>query len=495
LRKKPDKASRSGTFTLGPGRELYGELTLAGPRTFLYLDDKDKFAIDSLPDRHITGVLRDRTEVSLLKCIPQRYSSGDRSGEAHYSAEIFPHFVVVGDHHVHPNDRTISAVHFRVDDGSVLFWDFDATGWLLDARPLAEQVANANAGVTGRRVAIGPDPEIFYFSGKEEIVTASTAFGTVSVQQHLQRNFFSRDGKARLRIEISIEFEPAVNFDEAIFRMTRIVEYLGMLVGRPQNVLDCWVRNKPEPEEPPLRVHWSMPLRRDKESESPRPSNFDILMNAAVQPEEFKRVLEGWVARQKEWHGARWRFFNSFRRQRLYDIDRLIGSANMFDILPDSALPSDTPVSEELGYAQATARGLFRNLPRSAERDSVLGTLGRLGKHSLKRKARHRAARIVEAAREWFPDLLTVVDEGVNCRNYYVHGGEPRFDYDRNFDAVTFCTNTLEFVFAASDLIEAGWDIRSWITHGTTMTHPFGQYRVAYSPALKQLKALLPATN
>jgi hypothetical protein len=295
LRKKSDEASRSGTFTLGPGRELYGELTLAGPRTFLYLDDKDKFLIDSLPDRHVTGVLRDRTKVSLLKCIPQRYSSGDRSGEAHYSAEIFPHFVVVGDHHVHPNDQTISVVYFRVDDGTVLFWDFDANGWLIDARPLAEQVANANAGVTGRRVAIGPNPEIFYFSGKEEIVTASTAFGAVSVQQHLQRNLFSSDRKARLRIEISIEFEPAVNFDEAIFRMSGIAEYLGMLVGRPQNVLDCWVRNKPEPEEPPLRVHWSMPLRRDKESESPRPSIFDILMNAAVQPEEFKLVLEGWV--------------------------------------------------------------------------------------------------------------------------------------------------------------------------------------------------------
>ena len=52
-----------------------------------------------------------------------------------------------------------------------------------------------------------------------------------------------------------------------------------------------------------------------------------------------------------------------------------------------------------------------------------------------------------------------------------------------------------EFVFAASDLIEAGWDIRSWIMHGTTMTHPFGQYRATYPPALQQLKALISAAN
>lgn len=68
-----------------------------------------------------------------------------------------------------------------------------------------------------------------------------------------------------------------------------------------------------------------------------------------------------------------------------------------------------------------------------------------------------------------------------------------RFDYDRNFEAVTFFTNTLEFVFATSDLIDAGWDARSWISHGTTMTHPFGQYRANYPFALKCLKTLLAA--
>jgi hypothetical protein len=93
---------------------------------------------------------------------------------------------------------------------------------------------------------------------------------------------------------------------------------------------------------------------------------------------------------------------------------------------------------------------------------------------------------------ERFPELLTIGDEAVNCSNYYVHGGKPRFDYNANFNVVSFFTETLEFVFAASDLVEAGWDIKSWANVPTTMSHPFARFRVAYPMHLKELKALLP---
>jgi hypothetical protein len=92
-----------------------------------------------------------------------------------------------------------------------------------------------------------------------------------------------------------------------------------------------------------------------------------------------------------------------------------------------------------------------------------------------RQKIRYRARKLVEAVPEWFPSLFTVTDEAVNCRNHYVHGSRPRFDYNGNFAAVVFLTETLEFVFGASDLIEADWDIRSWILQGATMSHPFGR--------------------
>lgn len=130
-------------------------------------------------------------------------------------------------------------------------------------------------------------------------------------------------------------------------------------------------------------------------------------------------------------------------------------------------------------------------LPLSPERDSILSALGRLGKPALKNKIRYRTRKLIEIGNEWFPDLNTVTDEAVNCRNYYVHGTTSSLDYDRNFDLVTFFTNTLEFVFAASDLIEAGWDFRAWAMRGTTMSHPFGSYRVNYLFGLRQLQEAL----
>jgi hypothetical protein len=126
-----------------------------------------------------------------------------------------------------------------------------------------------------------------------------------------------------------------------------------------------------------------------------------------------------------------------------------------------------------------------------------LNALGRMGKSNLKQKIRHRAQPLIEAAGKRFPELVTVTDEAVNCRNHYVHGSGskgPRFDYSDNLDTVFFFTDTLEFVFAASDLIEAGWDVKAWSELMTTMSHPFAQYRINYDFHLKKLKALLGQT-
>lgn len=130
-------------------------------------------------------------------------------------------------------------------------------------------------------------------------------------------------------------------------------------------------------------------------------------------------------------------------------------------------------LSAELDSAREQARTMFRTLPPSDERNSVLGALGRLGKNSLKQKIRHRAQILIDVVGERFPELCTVTDEAVNCRNHYVHGSEPRLDYSENFGIVSFFTDTLEFVFAASDLVEAGWDLKAWSQQDTTMSHPF----------------------
>jgi hypothetical protein len=165
----------------------------------------------------------------------------------------------------------------------------------------------------------------------------------------------------------------------------------------------------------------------------------------------------------------------------------------MFDILPSTAVPADVEIGPELQGAKASAQLLFNKLPTSPERDSVLGALGRLGKASLKRKVRFRAKKLLDAMPEQFPSLLWVVDHAVDCRNYFVHGGKPQMNFSEHSDAIWFLTDTLEFIFGTSDLIEAGWDINEWNAR-TSISHPFGRYVRSYAMLLQRLQsAMRPA--
>ena len=163
----------------------------------------------------------------------------------------------------------------------------------------------------------------------------------------------------------------------------------------------------------------------------------------------------------------------------------------MFDILPASAVPADVTLPPELLDARVRGRELFRALPDTPERNSVLNALGRIGKSNLKGKIRHRAEPILHALGDRFEDLLSVVDEAVDCRNHYVHGNSPSYDYASNFfETVAFFTDTLEFVFGASDLMQSGWDIRAWSLRGTSRSHCFGAYCDSYKERLAKLQAL-----
>jgi hypothetical protein len=102
-------------------------------------------------------------------------------------------------------------------------------------------------------------------------------------------------------------------------------------------------------------------------------------------------MLEHWLIRDQDWRAARGRFFKSSSKGRAYGHDRLIAAANVFDILPSSAVPPKTEISEELEAAKNRCRDIFKGLPDSPERSSVLGELGRVGKSRLKQKIRYRA--------------------------------------------------------------------------------------------------------
>jgi hypothetical protein len=488
------KSRHAGKFTLAPGEEIYGELTVAGPDSTVYLYDRHQFQTHAGLHQYIAGILQDLTKVSLIDCLTTLVPGhGARGGEEYYFASVFPHFVVHGDSFLAPDEKRIAKVHFAVDDATTLFYDFDAFGFLLDAKPFIDQIAAANA--LGRKINTGPEPQILYFTGKKEIFFANTLLGRVSASHNPRHTTLGGPNGVGLRntIFLTIEFPTPVVCEQSIHHITTVLRFLEILAGRPQNLVAINLTCECGQETPVvLNVYWSMQPKRERRQGAQEPHCSDVLLDAVRQPDEFCRVLSSWIDRDASWGDARARFSNCFVKQNSYDVDRLIAAANMFDILPACALPSDVQLSKELEEAKEASRNRFRALPPSPERDSVLGALGRIGRASLKHKVRHRVGYILKEAADRFPELITVADEAVNCRNFYVHGGDARFDYNAHFDAVTFFTDTLEFVFAASDLVEAGWDAKAWSNTATTMSHPFARYRINYKNQLNDLKAHLP---
>jgi len=488
---------KSGTFIVAPGIEVQGDLILKGSKTTLDLYAKDFFSTHDIQEGCILGALHDRTKVSLINCITtQGPGSGSRGDECYHFSSVFPHFVIFGEQHITATDRKIANVSFHVDDAATLFYDFDAFGKVIDAGPHMAKIVEAKREY-GRDIVVGDYPMLFYFTGKYEIFKAETVIGTVTAEH---RPSFAMPGpqgiKLDNKIHVNLAFKDDATVNEAITAVHTLLRFLEIIAGRPQTVLRLVFTITGREDKPNiLDVYWSMSPSRDSDDTVRKPHPADLPIQAARTPEYFASILASWLARDHEWRSARFRFSTAFALQRSFTIDRLVGAANMFDILPASAVPADVPLTKEQEDAKTASRALFKALPPSPERDSVLNTLGRLGKASLKRKVRARAKLILDRIPGRFRELELVIDEAVDCRNYFVHGSKAKMDYTDEFDQVIFFTETLEFIFAASDLVECGWNIEEWSKQSSTVSHPFDRLRLDYEPRLKELQRALEAAK
>lgn len=481
---------KAGSFKLITGTEVRGELSLKGAGTTLDLHSDALFDTHTSPD--IFGLFYDRSKVSLINCITMSERGFGRKGEEGYHlSSVFPHLVIFGDQYISSSDRTISRLSFTVDDAEMLFYDCDAFGSVINARPHMERIVEEKK--SGRKIEIGEHPHLFYFSGKHEILAVDTVLGRISATHGVSYSFPGPDGiHVDNTIRLNLEFKSGRTVNEGIASVSDMLRFLEIMAGRPQNISELTFVPVSDEEHPKaLDVYWCMPPRRECDDASRKPHPADLPIQATMRSDEFAGVLKCWMERHDAWRNARARFSTVFACQNRYDIDRVIGAANMFDILPSSAYPVAVALPPDLEQARDSARAMFRALPVSPERDSVLGVLGRIGKATLKRKVRSRAKLISDTVGNRFPELDLVLDQAIDCRNHYVHGSDTRIDYSKHASLVQFFTDTLEFVFAASDLVESGWDITAWTEQGTTCTHPFGKYLVNYGARLATLKKLL----
>lgn len=483
--------SKIGEFYLS-SKTLAGQLKIDGEDSELNLHSKEFFHTDSIENGSIKGLLSDNKKVSLIDCITLSSGSIGIGGinEGQNYSTIFPHYVIFGDQYIDPSEAKILALNFVVEDASTLFYDFDAFGIVLtedcDAKNFLQKLSDNRE----RGFEIGEYPEIFYYTGKRNIFNSETYLGKIYASYCPSLLMPSPNGiQMKNTIPIHIEFTTPLVFEEALRRFYILLNFIDIILGTPQHIEYLSINVESEKDYPEdLQVYCCMQpdYRNSLKSKKPHPS--DILINGGMDPHEFSEVLSSWLARQENWQDSRSRFIQSFRHKNSYSIDRLIGAANMFDILPECAVGETSAPSEEVKCVADECKALFKNIGPCSEKDSILNALGRIGKHNLKTKVKNRAKLITAIIEDRLPELELIIDEAINCRNFYVHGTEGKLTPEIRNHFSTFFTDTLEFIFGVSDLIEAGWDIKKWVSRESCLSHPFAQYIHGYPMHLKEFK-------
>jgi len=400
---------------------------------------------------------------------------------------MFPHFVVIGDDNFDPEAPYVTRVSFTSPDMTSLFYDFDAFGFVVHAESLIETVLAERRAL--REVKTGEWPQVAYFTGKTEVISVPTSLGKICVTHRPTSNMGGPNGVCiQNAIFVSLAFGEPVPFKLAIDSISSVGRFLSTLAGRRQSMQDLEMEVEgADPRSQPYGVHWSYGKQESIPHEWQKPHPADVPLDAVNRSDEFIAVANRWIAREEGWSTARTRYLRCVADGNSYSVDRLVAAANMFDILPANAIPGPNVLSPELEEFQKRSLDELRKFAQSLDRDSAISAIARMGSPSLPKKVQHRGKIVEDEIGARFPNLQLPLKLAVACRNHFVHGPSSRFDFEKLEPFLSFLTDSLEFVFAASDLIECGWDAGAWAKepHGTG--HPFAAFRWGYKESIDEL--------
>ena len=478
---KENKETLLGEFQVND-RRLPGALILSPTSVSLSLWSTTFFDVPL--DTLIRGNLNNNRDVTLFGCFPTTSyptftASRTRSTQ---TATVIANHAVFGPGKFDPSERCIKRVSFRTDDTNILF---------NDRRRFTVQSGHDSPQIQGT------------YSGPALVFSTATEIGVVSARHYIQSASIVNvsDGLSiATKVHFEIEFQDTLSYGETMQRIRAVVVFVALLVGRPQVLLDLRLETLSSHESkdttpPKYDVHCHLYPTYERDNSRPERLILGLMIDVAGNVEEFNTIITEWLARHCEWRDARERFYTSMEYQRRYVEDRIIGAANMFDLLPSSAVGPERVIPESSLEAISEARRILKQgrIDPSDNDDPCNEALRRLGairRKALRQRVHFRAKKILGHVGGEFPDLFLVIDQAIKCRNVFVHGAStlPASVY---VEQLGFLTRTLEFVFGISDLIEAGWDVQGWLDGRKGFNDAFGTYAVGYSENLKTFKRWL----
>lgn len=473
----------TGAFNVGESK-LHGVLRLAGPASDLHLSGDAIAGFEG--DLH--GVLSDGRKISALQCVEMGQTHHGIK-DVHVETHVFPHFVAVGPAHLGSKQPVIRALHYSFDGLDELITRAPFSTIYPEPADLAALLAKQKHA---KGIKLGERPIVLYFGGSSDIIAVKTA----GVEIKLRHRFSYGMGSAKgigfdNTICATLAYDAPVPLREAIERLMTLHRFFELCLGSRRAYGKIEVECEADPlDQPSIELYWSYANERAR-ADRDGTHAIDILLDPVRRAEEFAAVLAAYLESEAEWRDARDRFGTAFYAGG-YSIDRIVGAANTFDILPKADAPAKVEPTGALLEAVTQAKALFKALPADdLDRQRILQALSLVGTPSLRRKIRHRADIIISTDPAKFADLYLPCDQAWLCRNHYVHGSEAGFDYGKELESLAFVTDTIEFVFGASDFIQRGWDWKAWREQGTTMSHPFGRLLANYDANLAHLKSLV----
>lgn len=495
----------NGIF-LSADSQFAGHLNVAGQNSTLKLVGKSAWEYPEAEVLDIHGKLSDGRKASLLDCVLHGQTVHHFDESFQCESVLFPNYVVVGEEFIHSGEPVVQAIRYHFENVNSLISGHENFKSLRpnadEARKILEIDHKRHEKIAEEygwpkhpfEPQIGEHPHLLYFSGQWEIIASQSKIGKISLTNRTSHKPGSASGIGiNNEVTANIEFPEPKALEVAIDALHTLHSLFELSLGHRQRYhwieLELIHRSKATTHDLPqtARLYWS--LCNERVEGDSKVSLNDVLLCPDRHPNEFAKVAAGWMNSAETMGDPRARLATAFFGN--YSINRIVGAANMFDLLPESLAPKTKEVDEPLKDAVEQCRQIFSGLPESFAKQSVLSSLGRIGKASLRDKIYHRADRVIAAAGGKFPELYLPCHHAVSARNHYVHGSKGSFDYQNNFTEFAFIIDTLEFVFAVSDLLDLGWDLKRWMEEGTSMTHSFGAYIVNYSQNISRLKALV----
>ena len=487
-----------------------GRLAIAGKDTVLKLVTLNPSGTIDPDFRDHHGTLNDGSKASLLACLPTGVTSYGWGEREQHETSFLPHYVLIGNSFISSEESLVKAIHYHFENVGCLINGLRTFGTIRPEREEFRELLEAEHKRHEKIVEkhhwekrrfepeIGDAPILQYYNGVREIVKCPAQVGSVSMTNRVSHGLGGSKGVGiDNELTASLEFVTPTTVGEAFESLSALHSFFELCLGKRQRYLRIEVELVKEEAEiddsipSSLEAHWSYGNERVS-GETPPTQYGDVLIDAGMQRAEFAKVLSGWLDSAPSMRDARSRVASAFQSGS-YGVDRIAGSANAFDLLPNTHVPSWVETDRPTRDAVEECRERFKGLPDSFARQSMLSALGRVGKPSLRDKICHRADMLAEADPRRFAELHLPCNQAVLCRNHFVHGSEGAFDYWEEYSALAFLADTLEFVFAASDLIELGWDYNSWRDKGSSLSHNFGSYVVNYDMNLRMLKQLIDA--